>query len=154
MNYSVREACEDDFPIIIEMIRELAVFEKAPEAVTNSVEQMKKESDYFRCFLAVTDKGDVIGMALCFFAYFTWVGKSLYLDDIYVRESFRKTGAGTLLLKKIFETARDEGCKRVRWQVLRWNEGAIDMYRKCGALVEDEWLNCTFDSKGIADFPV
>jgi len=88
-------------------------------------------------------------MALCFFAYYTWVGKSLYLDDIYVMESYRGQKIGTELLKKVFEIAQKEGCKRVRWQVLNWNKPAIEMYEKIGAEIDDEWLNCSFDSEGI-----
>ena len=90
MNYKIRIATEKDFPEILQLIRELAAFEKAPEKVTNSVEMMKKEKDLFHCFVAETETGEIIGMALYFFAYYTWVGKSLYLDDIYVKESFRK----------------------------------------------------------------
>jgi GNAT superfamily N-acetyltransferase len=91
-------------------------------------------------------------MAIYFFAYYTWVGKSLYLEDIYVKESFRKRKIGTALLSKIFEVANTENCKRVRWQVLSWNEAAIQMYIKNGAEIDDEWLNCNFDLTGIKNF--
>ena len=154
MNYKIRIATEKDFPSILLLIRELAAFEKAPEKVTNSVEMMKKEKDLFHCFVAETEKGEIIGMALYFFAYYTWVGKSLYLDDIYVKESFRKHRIGTALLSKVFEVANEENCKRVRWQVLNWNKPAIQMYNKCGAEIDDEWLNCSFDSEGIKNFRV
>ena len=154
MNYKIRIATEKDFPAILLLIMELAAFEKAPEKVTNSVEMMKKEKDLFHCFVAETEKGEIIGMALYFFAYYTWVGKSLYLDDIYVKESFRKHRIGTALLSKVFEVANEENCKRVRWQVLNWNKPAIQMYNKCGAEIDDEWLNCSFDSEGIKNFRV
>jgi len=154
MNYKIRIATEKDFPEILQLIRELAAFEKAPEKVTNSVEMMKKEKDLFHCFVAETETGEIIGMALYFFAYYTWVGKSLYLDDIYVKESFRKHRIGTALLSKVFEVANEENCKRVRWQVLNWNKPAIQMYNKCGAEIDDEWLNCSFDSEGIKNFRV
>lgn len=152
MNINIRIATEDDFPSILLLIKELAAFEKAPEKVTNSVEQMKKEKELFRCFVAETESKEIVGMALYFFAYYTWVGKSLYLDDIYVKESFRKQKIGTALLRKIFNVAREEGCRRVRWQVLHWNQPAIQMYKKCGAEINDEWLNCDFDSDGIKNF--
>ena len=113
-NINIRTATEDDFPAILSLIRELAAFEKAPEKVTNSVELMKKEQDLFRCFVAETESKEIIGMALYFFAYYTWVGKSLYLEDIYVKESFRKQKIGTALLRKIFDVANMEDCKRVR----------------------------------------
>ena len=152
MNINIRIATEDDFPSILLLIKELAAFEKAPEKVTNSVEQMKKEKELFQCFVAETESNEIVGMALYFFAYYTWVGKSLYLDDIYVKESFRKQKIGTALLRKIFNVAREEGCRRVRWQVLHWNQPAIQMYKKCGAEINDEWLNCDFDSDGIKNF--
>lgn len=152
MNFIIRQATENDFPSILSLIKELAEFEKAPEKVTNTLEQMKEEKDLFRCFVAETNDGEIAGMALYFFAYYTWVGKSLYLDDIYVRESYRKQKIGTELLKKVFEVARKENCKRVRWQVLNWNKPAIQMYEKAGAEIDDEWLNCSFDAKGIAEF--
>jgi len=154
MNSNIRKAKEEDFPAILSLIKMLAEFEKAPEKVTNSVEQMKQEKEHFQCFIAETDTREIVGMALFYFVYYTWVGKSLYLDDIYVKESFRKQKIGTDLLRKVFEIARAENCKRVRWQVLNWNKPAIEMYKKCGAEIDDEWLNCSFDSAGIKNFRI
>jgi GNAT superfamily N-acetyltransferase len=152
MEIKIRTASEKDFPSILGLIKELATFENAPDKVTNSVEQMNREKELFRCFVAENDSGEIVGMALYFFAYYTWVGKSLYLDDIYVKESFRKRKIGTELLKKIFEVANAEDCRRVRWQVLNWNRSAIEMYAKSGAEINNEWLNCTFDHSGIKAF--
>jgi GNAT superfamily N-acetyltransferase len=154
MNISIRKATEKDFPAVLSLIRELANFEKAPEKVTNSVEQMRHEKHLFECFVAETETGEIVGMALYFFAYFTWVGKSLYLEDIYIKESYRKQNLGTALLKRVFEVARQEDCKRVRWQVLNWNSSAIQMYKKNGAEIDDEWLNCNFDAEGIRRFGI
>lgn len=148
----IREATEEDFPVILELIKELAEFEKAPEKVTNTVEQMRNEKDLFRCIVVESPGGEIAGMALYFFAYYTWVGKSLYLDDIYVRKEFRRTGVGSALLNTIFGVARNEDCKRVRWQVLNWNSNAIELYRKCGATLDGEWLNCDFEADGIRNF--
>jgi len=154
VNINIRKASESDFPEILSLIMELASFEKAPDKVTNTVEQMKQEKKYFHCFVAETKTGEIVGIALYFFAYYTWVGKSLYLDDIYIKESFRKQKIGSALLRKIFEIANAENCKRVRWQVLNWNESAIQMYKKSGAEIDDEWLNCSFDSDGIKNFRI
>jgi GNAT superfamily N-acetyltransferase len=154
MNITIRKATEEDFPSILSMIKELAEFEKAPEKVTNSIEQMKVEKDLFHCFLAENDNSEIVGMALYFFAYFTWIGKSLYLDDLYVKEKYRGNKIGTALLKKIFEVAKQENCKRVRWQVLNWNHPAIEFYKKSGAIIDDEWSNCDFDKKGVAEFKI
>lgn len=154
MNINIRKANEADFPEILSLIKELAKFEKASEKVTNTVEQMKKEKELFHCFVAETQTKEIVGMALYFFAYYTWVGKSLYLDDIYVKEKFRKNKIGSALLGKVFETANAEDCKRVRWQVLNWNISAIQMYNKSGAVIDNEWLNCNFDQNGIRNFRV
>lgn len=152
MNISIRKATDKDFPPVLLLIKELAAFEKSPEKVTNTVDQMRQEKDLFRCFVAETETGEIVGMALYFFAYFTWVGKSLYLEDIYIKEPFRKHKIGTALLSKVFEVAREEECKRVRWQVLNWNLSAIQMYIKTGAEIDDEWLNCNFDVDAIKNF--
>jgi GNAT superfamily N-acetyltransferase len=154
MDIIIRVATEEDFSQILALIKELALFEKAPEKVTNTVELMLTEKEYFHCFVAETDTKDIIGMAIYFFAYYTWVGKSLYLEDLYVKESYRRLKTGSALLKKIFEVANAENCKRVRWQVLNWNKSAIAMYSKSGAVIDDEWMNCTFDAEGIRKFNI
>jgi ribosomal protein S18 acetylase RimI-like enzyme len=150
--YTVREATEEDFPAILSLIKELAEYERSPDAVTNSVEQMKREQNHFSCFVAEQPDVTIAGMALFFTAYFTWVGKSIYLEDIIVSQAYRQMGIGMALMKRVIRRAQDENCKRVRWQVLDWNEPAISFYRKCGAEISGDWLNCTFDQKGIALF--
>jgi GNAT superfamily N-acetyltransferase len=154
MDINIREAVEDDFVSILSLIKELAAFEKSPDKVTNSVKLMKSEKQHFRCFVAETGENEIIGMAIYFFAYYTWVGKSLYLEDIYVKEPFRRLKIGTALLGKIFEVARAEDCKRVRWQVLNWNQSAIEMYKKNGAEIDDEWMNCNYDYSAIQKFRI
>ena len=143
MDVRIRKATEKDFPAIMELIRELAIFENGLENVTNSVEQMNKEKDYFNCYVAEY-AGEILGMALYFFAYYTWVGKSLYLDDLYVKEKHRGKNIGSLLMKKMMEVAKAENCKRLRLQVLHWNEPAITFYEKNGFTVDREWYNCDF----------
>jgi len=152
MKITIRKATEKDFGAILSLIKELAHFEKAPEKVTNSVEQMKEEKDFFGCFIAETEKKEIIGIALYFFAYYTWIGKSLYLDDLYVKEAYRGRKIGVNLLKKVIEVAKQENCKRVRWQVLNWNKPAIDFYREFGAKNDDEWINCDLDYGSIWEF--
>src|SRR5215831_5153474 len=129
MNITIRaavtEGAQADFDSLFVLIHELAQFQGTPERVVNTVNQMKQEKEFFHCFVAETDEKEIVGMALYFFAYYTWVGKSLYLDDLYVKESFRGHKIGSRLLEKIFEVARIENCKRVRWLVSEWNESAI-----------------------------
>lgn len=148
----IRKYKPSDIPEIIGLINELALFEKAPEKVTNTVERMTEEQQHFECFVAENENGDIIGMALYFFAYFTWVGKSLYLDDLYIKPEYRGSKIGTQLLNKIFEVAKTENCQRLRWQVLDWNKPAIEFYQKCGATLDGEWINCDFTTDGIDKF--
>ncbi len=146
---TIRKATEADFPAILALVKELATFEKAPDSVTNTVEQMQAEKDHFHALVAETDNGDIVGMAVYFFAYFTWVGKSLYLDDLYVKADCRGEKIGTRLLAELFKVAKAEQCHRVRWQVLDWNSPAVELYEKIGANIESEWNNCDFDEKQI-----
>ena len=151
MNVVIRAGEERDFPVLMELIRGLATFEKSSHLVKNSVDQMRQEKEWFGSFVAEED-GKIIGAAIYFFGYYTWVGKSLYLDDLYVRPEYRRKKVGTMLLKRVFEFAKQENCKRLRWQVLGWNRDAISFYEKHGATIDDEWLNCDFDEDGIERF--
>jgi ribosomal protein S18 acetylase RimI-like enzyme len=154
MNINIRKSTEDDFPEILSLIKELASFENAAYKVENTVEQMVQEKDSFKCFIAESDTQEVVGIALYYFAYYTWVGKSLYLDDLYVKKEYRGNKIGKKLLDCIFKIAKDENCKRVRWQVLDWNEPAIAFYKKIGAKLDPEWYNCDFNRKAIQEFSI
>ena len=144
-DYQIRPATEQDFESILGLIKELALFEKAPEKVTNTVEQMKAEQAHFQAWVAQKNDGEIIGFALFYFVYYTWVGKSLYLDDLYVKETYRGHKIGSKLLDKVIEIGRLNNCKRIRWQVLNWNKPAIDFYKKLGADLDDEWINCDLE---------
>src|SRR5689334_9471961 len=108
MNIIIRKATEQDFPEILSLVKGLAIFQKTPEKVTNTVEQMLEEKDLFKCFVAENKQNEIVAIASYFFAYYTWVGKSLYLDDLYVKESYRGQKIGSELLNKIFEVAKAE----------------------------------------------
>lgn len=151
MTVNIVKGNEQHFPEILALIKELAVFEKAGESVVNTLEQMVAEQDNFEFFVAIDEAEDkVVGMALYFFAYYTWVGKSLYLDDLFVNSGYRGQGIAKRLLAEIFNVAHESDCKRVRWQVLDWNEPAISLYKKMGANLDPEWINCDFDQEMIA----
>lgn len=152
MRYTIRKCRESDYGAILAMVRELATFEQAADKVVNTEELMKAEKQYFDAYVVVNEDDTVIGMALYFFAYFTWVGKSLYLDDLYVKPEYRGMGIGSTLLKMIFALAKSEHCRRLRWQVLDWNEAALRLYRKVGATIDGGWCNCDFDAMQIANF--
>jgi GNAT superfamily N-acetyltransferase len=148
MKIKIRNGNEKDFPAIMKMIKELAAFLKESDAVRNSAEQMMKEKDLFSFLVALCD-GKIVGYALYFFAYSTWVGKSLYLEDIYVKPDFRGQKVGSILLRRIFEIAKEGRCRRVQWQVLEWNEDAIKFYEKRGAEIHKGIFDCYFDEKSI-----
>jgi diamine N-acetyltransferase len=148
MEVAIRKSLRQDIPAIFGLIKELAVFERAADRVMNSVEQMEAEQESFECVVAETTAGEVVGMALFYPVYFTWVGKSMYLDDLVVSEAWRGQGIGTRLLERVIEEARDRDCKRLRWQVLDWNGKAIDLYRRYGCSIEGEWLNCDLSLSG------
>ena len=144
MKFTIRKAVDADLPAIFGLIEELAVFENGLDKVSNSLEQMQEEKDCFNCFVVENEDGKIIAMALYYFVYYTWVGKSLYLEDLIVNEAYRGNGIGTMLLDKMIETAKTENCKRLRLQVLHWNQPAIDLYEKSGFKVDKEWYNCDF----------
>jgi GNAT superfamily N-acetyltransferase len=149
MNITIRKATEADFGSVFSLIMELAEFQGTPERVLNSVQQMKQEQKFFKCFVAETELKEIVGMASYFFAYYTWVGKSLYLDDLYVKQSHRGLKIGSHLLNEIFLVAKTEDCKRVRWLVSKWNEEAITFYRKIGAEIDEEALVCDVEGASI-----
>jgi len=149
MGITIRHGQESDFEAALALIKGLADFQGMPEKVTNTVALMKAEKDFFRCLVAETEDKKIIGIATYFYAYYTWVGKSLYLDDLYVLEAYRSQKAGSKLLRKLFDIAKEENCKRVRWMVSNWNKPAIAFYKKCGADIDEELFVCDFDKEGI-----
>ena len=144
----LRIAEPKDVPQIMDLVRELAVFENAPEEVTNTEERMLKEgfgtNPAFGCILAEKDK-KIVGMSLYYFRYSTWKGKRLYLEDLIVTETERGTGLGKLLFDETIKKAKLEECSGMMWQVLDWNKPAIDFYKKYNARFDEEWLNCHLD---------
>src|ERR1700754_4799412 len=103
MTVTIRKATDSDFPAIIDLINEFAAFQKTPDRVHNSVEQMLADKDLFFCFVAENQQQQIVGYAACFFAYYTWSGKNLYLDDLYVKETARGFNIGTKLLFEVIE---------------------------------------------------
>lgn len=142
MTIRIRIATEHDFPAIVEMFKEFAHFERLDDRMVNTVSRMTDEKNYFNCFVAVNTDEMIVGYATHFFAYFTWTGKSLYMDDLYVKEAFRGKGIGTMLLQKVIGYARESGCHKLRWQVSDWNEPAIRLYKHIGAEIDTQERNC------------
>ena len=139
----IRAAKLGDVQAIFALIQELALYEKAPEQVNNTAEQLR--IDLFQSFLceaivAENDK-EIIGFALYYTAYSTWKGVSLYLEDFYVKENHRNKGIGNMLFEKVVEIAKDKKVKRMDWQVLEWNALALGFYEKKEAELSSEWVN-------------
>lgn len=148
MTYTIRPATEADFPAMMQMVQALATFGKEPDAVINDAGKMKDEQDLFKAFV-VESEGEIVAMAVYFFAYYTWVGKSLYLDDLYVKAAYRGKGIGSSLLAKVVSEAKLQNCRRVRWQVLNWNTSAIKVYEKIGAEIDNGRSNCDLNLEQI-----
>jgi diamine N-acetyltransferase len=144
-NITIRKAVEADFAAILLLIKEFAVFQKTPEKVLITLEEMKANGNLFQCFVAQTDDAKIVGFASFFFAYYSWSGKALYLDDLYVTAAFRNQGIGEMFLEEIIALAKHNGCKKVRWQVSRWNSNAINFYKKMTATIDDTEINCDLE---------
>jgi|SRR6476661_1663230 len=156
-NCILRRGTEADLPQVLGLIKELAEFERAPEAVTNTLEAMQHDgfgpAPIFSFF--VLEQGStIIGLALYYTAYSTWKGRMMYLEDLVVTESARRGGYGKLLFDAVVAEARATGAKRMKWQVLDWNEPAIGFYKKLGANIENEWLNGNLDDQQLAAYEV
>ncbi len=151
---TIRRGRKEDLPRTLELIKELATYERAPHEVTNTVELM--EHDGFGAnpvygFYVAEQDGVIIGISLYYFRYSTWKGKRLYLEDIVVTESERGKGAGKMLFDRTLQHALDEGCTGMMWQVLEWNEPAINFYKKYGSKLDDEWTNCSLERDQIQE---
>lgn len=143
-NTKIRTATAHDMVAVHGLIRELAIYEKAEEQHTNSVEQLIEDgfgaNKVFDCIVAEVDH-TVIGFALYYTSYSTWKGRCLYLEDFLVTESMRGAGIGKLLFDEVYQIAKDRKVGRFEWQVLDWNEPALNFYRKYQAELDGEWIN-------------
>lgn len=141
---NIRPAVKEDCPALLELIRGLALFERDPEAVTVTLEEMEQAGfgphPIWWAYVAEED-GNVVAFALYYLRYSTWKGTRLYLEDIYVDEAFRGRGIGHLLMEQLIAVAKEKGYSGMMWQVLDWNESAIRFYERYGATFDGEWLN-------------
>ena len=142
---TIRKGTPADVEPALLLIKELAAFEKAPEQVINTVEQMLidgyGEKPIFDLLFAEADQ-KIAGIAIYFIKYSTWKGKCLYLDDIVVQESLRGKGIGKQLFDAVVAEAKLCNCQQLQWQVLNWNEPAINFYKKYDTVFDAEWINC------------
>lgn len=152
---SIRKGTKNDISYALALVQELADYEKAPQEVEVTVEEMTawgfgadKQFDFF-----VAEKNNiVVGMALFYYKYSTWKGKCLFLEDIIVTQSQRGKGIGKLLFEQVAKVAKEEKVRRMEWQVLDWNEPAIGFYKKHQALFDGEWINCKLTEKQLLSY--
>lgn len=140
----IRKGNINDLPDVLNLIKELAAYEKAADEVENTVEEMINDgfgsTPLFNLFVAEIDNKPV-GIAIYYFKYSTWKGKCLFLEDIVVTSSYRGQGIGAKLFEAVIEVAKAMKVKRLEWQVLEWNTPAINFYKKYNAILDPEWIN-------------
>jgi GNAT superfamily N-acetyltransferase len=151
----IRKAAQKDMPFVLELIQELAAFEKEPEAVVVTVDDLIRDgfsdSPLFHCLVAEKENA-IIGMALFYYRYSTWKGKTIHLEDLIVKANQRGTGAGFALYQEIIKQGKKDNVRRIEWNVLDWNIPAIAFYEKSGARVLADWRVVQMDENGIERF--
>jgi len=148
----IRKGIEGDLPHTLELVKELAAYERALGEVSNTVQAMKEDgfgkNPIFGFFVAEVDQ-EIVGVSLYYYRYSTWKGKRLYLEDIIVTERMRGQGIGKLLFEATLHYSLNQNCTGMMWQVLDWNEPAINFYKKYSAKMDGEWVNCTLEADEI-----
>jgi GNAT superfamily N-acetyltransferase len=151
----IRKGRIEDMPAVLGLIKELATFEKEPNAVVVTVADLERdgfgENPLFHTFIA-EEKEEIIGMALYYYRYSTWKGKTIHLEDLIVKEEKRGSGLGFKLYSEVIAQGKCDGVRRIEWNVLDWNAPAIEFYEKSGAKVFKDWLVAQMDEKGIDAF--
>lgn len=151
----IREGEKKDMKAVLELIQELATFEKEPDAVILTVADLERDgfgkNPLFYTFVAEVDD-EIVGIALYYYRYSTWKGKTIHLEDLIVKEKMRGSGIGFALYSEIIAQGKRDNVRRIEWAVLDWNTPAIDFYKKSGANVLDDWRLAQMDENGINEF--
>jgi len=144
----IRAAVKEDCPRLLQLVQELADYEKAPQEVTVTLSHFEEsgfEKNPVWWALVAEDNGIIVGFALYYIRYSTWKGQTIYLEDLLVTQEMRGKGIGKMLVDQLIIEAKQKGFKRITWQVLDWNEPAIHFYKKYNASFDAEWVNCSID---------
>ncbi|MAM18394.1 MAG: GNAT family N-acetyltransferase [Christiangramia sp.] len=153
MDYTIREAKRSDMKIVLELIKELAAHEGHLEDVEVTVEDLEKEGfdqGNFKCFVAEVS-GRIEGMALVYFRFSTWKGRTVHLEDLIVREAMRGTGLGGALYQEVVKFGHQHGVKRIEWVVSEGNTNAIEFYENTGAQIKESWRTVHMEESGIEE---
>jgi len=146
MNTTIRRARKDDCPRLLELIQELATYERAPEEVTVTLDHFTESGfgtqPVWWAFVAEVGE-KIVGFALYYIRYSTWKGQAMYLEDILITNEMRGKGIGKLLFDRLIDEAKEKKFNRIIWQVLDWNEPAINFYKKYNADLDASWINCS-----------
>ncbi len=155
MEYTIRKGKVKDMPAVLSLIKELAAFEKEANAVVVTVADLERDgfSDHplFEVFVAEIER-KIVGIALFYYRYSTWKGKTIHLEDLIVQEDKRGMGIGKALYTEVLNYAHQLGLKRVEWNVLDWNTPAVDFYKSTGARILEDWQVVQMDSEGLRNF--
>ena len=155
MNMTIRTGIKPDLPKVLELIQELAAYEKAPDEVAVTLAEMERDGfgkdPIFKFFVAEVE-GKIVGISLYYIKYSTWKGKCVFLEDIIVTESHRKYGIGKKLFDEVVKVAKQMKARRMEWQVLEWNEPAIKFYEKLDSHFDGEWVNCKLSGEQIQTY--
>jgi GNAT superfamily N-acetyltransferase len=152
---NIRKGNPEDMKSVLELIQELAIFEKEPDAVLVTVDDLIRdgfgEKPLFHVFVAEAD-GKIVGIALYYYRYSTWKGKTIHLEDLIVKEEMRGTGLGSALYSEIMKQGKKDNVRRIEWNVLNWNTPAVNFYENSGAKVIEEWRVVQMDEEGINSY--
>lgn len=148
----IRIALKKDLPSVYQLIKELALYENAPTEPSISLEEFIEDGTgnrpSYRVIIAEMEQ-EIVGIALYYLGYSTWKGNMMYLDDLVVKNQYRRHGIGHLLFQSLIAAAREHGVNQLRWHVLDWNEPAISFYKKINASLDGEWITCKLEKEQL-----